>query len=319
MQFPLDSTEESAHLLSPIAVIGTGDLTYSIVTCFLKASYSVTLCTENKDEAEIYIRNYLTDIDGNAFGHKNLKIYNIGQNPGNSKLTIALTGEDLLGKLAVIASLEKILDPFATIAINTESIELNQIQEKAAHPSRIIGLNWTEPAHTTRFLEIITNEQVSSEVKKLIDKVSKTINKDAYTVDNSGVRSRLMSAMIREAFYLVEKGYASVEDIDRACRNDAGYYLPFAGNCRYMDLMGTYAYGMVMKDLNPDLSKARELPGFFAKIVENGGQGMKNGEGLYDYTTEEVKNWKKVFNEFSQQIEVIMNKYPFNHPETDLT
>jgi 3-hydroxybutyryl-CoA dehydrogenase len=319
MQFPLDSTEEATHLLSPVAIIGTGDLTYSIVTCFLKALYFVTLSTENKEEAAIYIRSHLPGIAENAPGHNNLKIYYTGQNPGDSKLTIALTGEDLGGKRAVIASLEKILDPVAIIAINTESIQLDQIQENAAHPSRIIGLNWTEPAHTTRFLEIITNEQVSSEVKRQIDKMATTINKDAYTVDNSGVRSRLMSAMIREAFYLVEKGYASVEDIDRACRNDAGYYLPFAGNCRYMDLMGTYAYGLVMKDLNPDLSKARELPAFFSKIVENGGQGMKNGEGLYHYTAEEVKNWKKVFNEFSQQIEGIMNKYPFNDPETAAT
>lgn len=29
-----------------------------------------------------------------------------------------------------------------------------------------------------------------------------------------------MYAMMREAFHLVENGYADCEDIDRACRND---------------------------------------------------------------------------------------------------
>ncbi|MEO6916559.1 MAG: 3-hydroxyacyl-CoA dehydrogenase NAD-binding domain-containing protein [Chitinophagaceae bacterium] len=313
MPFPSYSTEEPTAPLSSVAVIGTGDLAYSIATCFLLASYAVTLCTENPNEAGTYIRNHAPEIN-----REKLIVNNAFQNPGNTKLIIAVTDEGLLIKQELIASLEKMVDPSATIAINTESIRLDQLQENAAHPSRIIGLNWTEPAHTTLFLEIITNEQVSPGVKTQINKIAETIHKDAYTVENSGVRSRLMSAMIREAFYLVEKGYASVEDIDRACRNDAGYYLPFAGNCRYMDLMGTYAYGMVMKDLNPDLSTARELPFFFTKILETGGEGMKNGKGLYDYTPEEVKNWKEVFNEFSQQIGGIMKKYPFNYPQTDL-
>ncbi|MGH2645825.1 MAG: 3-hydroxyacyl-CoA dehydrogenase family protein, partial [Chitinophagaceae bacterium] len=105
----------------------------------------------------------------------------------------------------------------------------------------------------------------------------------------------------------------SVEDIDRACRNDAGYYLPFAGNCRYMDLMGTYAYGMVMQELNPDLSKDGEVAPFFKRIVEQGGMGMQNGNGFYQYDANEAKKWDQKFRRFSYQIEKIISKYPFNY------
>ena len=125
--------------------------------------------------------------------------------------------------------------------------------------------------------------------------------------------------MVREAFYLVENGYASVEDVDRACRNDAGYYLPFAGNCRYMDLMGTYAYGMVMKYLNPDLSKDRHLPDFFMNIINEGGLGLENGKGFYQYTKEEINLWRDIVSTFSYQIEKIINKYPFNYKEINTT
>ena len=118
--------------------------------------------------------------------------------------------------------------------------------------------------------------------------------------------------MVREAFYLVENGYATVQDIDRACRNDAGYYLPFAGNFRYMDLMGTYSYAEVMKKLNADLSKDNHIPGFFSDIISNGDTGMKSNKGFYNYENGDVEHWNKMFAKFSYKIHEIIAKYPFS-------
>ena len=52
------------------------------------------------------------------------------------------------------------------------------------------------------------------------------------------ITNRIMYAMIREAFYLVENGYATVEDVDRSLRNDLGYWITFAGPFRFMDITG---------------------------------------------------------------------------------
>lgn len=306
--------------ICPILLRGNGNLVYSIALCLLKAKYEVALHTENTSEARSSILQLLSDINnGNekrVLEEGRLKINNtiVKENTG-FKLAIVINEEELFKKREIVSQLENKLSENAIIAINTESISLSEIQKDANHPERIIGLNWTEPAYTTQFLEIITNAAVEKDVLNQINKYAKTWNKDPYTVQNFGVRGRLISAMIREAFYLVENGYASIEDIDRACRNDAGYYLPFAGNCRYMDLMGTYAYGMVMKDLNPDLSKEQKLPEFFTDILKEGGLGMQNGKGLYNYEPDEVKEWRNTFNEFSFKIEEIINKYPFSYTE----
>lgn len=122
--------------------------------------------------------------------------------------------------------------------------------------------------------------------------------------------------MIREAFYLVENGYVSVEGIDRGCRNDAGYYMPFAGNFRYMDLMGTFIYGLVMQDLNPELSKSRHIPHFFQELIQKGNLGMDSGKGFYDYQDGEPENWDALLQQFSYQISDLISKYPFNYEET---
>jgi 3-hydroxybutyryl-CoA dehydrogenase len=205
----------------------------------------------------------------------------------------------------------------ALIAVNTESIALSKLQANASHPSRIIGLNWVEPAHTTFFLEIIANENNDkATVEALAEEAKKHWNKDPYIVSNAlSVRSRLFCAMAREAFYLIENGYATVQDIDRACRNDAGYYLPFAGNFRYMDLMGTHSYAEVMKKLNADLATDTHPPKILTDIVAGGGLGMENNKGFYNYRNGDTADWEKLFSSFSYKIQEIMERYPFNYDD----
>lgn len=302
-----------------VLLSGSGSLTCSIAVCLLKAGHVVDLYTDKVGEAETTIAEHFGEMklrNGKEVHEDWLHVSKDPKDKTAHELAILITEEDLSIKKDLIRQLENLLPSTATIAVNSESIGLDAIQENALHPERIIGLNWTEPAHTTQFLEIITNASVKEYAVDQIKHLSASWGKDPYVVKNFGIRSRLMSAMVREAFYLVENGYATVEDIDRACRNDAGYYLPFAGNCRYMDLMGTYAYGMVMKDLNPDLSKDQELPKFFTDIIKEDCLGMQNGKGLYQYTPAEVKQWQKIFAEFSYQIEKIIKKYPFNYSKT---
>lgn len=307
--------------ITPILIAGNGNLVYSITACLLEAGNDVMLYTENDREALTRVAIHQADIGSEAnrtpFKIDKLSIITNLQKDINCQVAIIITAEDLQLKKEKIKVLEEHLPDDAIITINTESIPLDVIQKNAHHPERIIGLNWVEPAHTTKFLEIISNDSVSKCSLDPLRKLAHLWDKDPYTVSNLGIRSRLLCAMAREAFYLVKNGYATVEDIDRACRNDPGYYLPFSGNCRYMDLMGTYAYGMVMKDLNPDLSSDNNIPNFFSDIIKKNGLGMGNGIGIYSYTKDEVKLWEKVFRKYAYQIQQIMNKYPFANAENN--
>lgn len=238
----------------------------------------------------------------------------------NCQLVILLTEEDLLVKKEAILNLEKRLATNVVIAINTETIALGLLQKDAVAPERIIGVNWTAPADLTYFMEVIANDTTRKEYLEFVVDVAKNEwGKDPYVIQgDTGIRMNLLGALIREAFFLIENGYASVEDIDRACRNDPGYYLPFAGNLRYMDLMGTYAYGMVMKDLNPELSKNQDLPEFFEKLIANREFGMIEGKGFYEYREGEAANWNEFVEKFAEQAHELMGKYPFQSELTRL-
>ncbi|HVS98377.1 MAG TPA: 3-hydroxyacyl-CoA dehydrogenase NAD-binding domain-containing protein [Puia sp.] len=309
---------ETKYKGSPILVTAHGKLASSVTVCLLLAGHPVTLMTEDKEEAIDSINSHfahLSELNGKSLSPDMLEIEGLlDRQAAGHKIGIAITDEDEAVKRTAIRQLERLLFPGSIIAINTESIPLSLLQEGCECPERLIGLNWAEPAHTTFFLEIITNAGTR---KKLADSLYELArdhwNKDPYFVSGEvGIRAKMLSGMIREAFYLVQNGYATIEDIDRACRNDAGYYLPFAGNFRYMDLMGTYAYGLVMKDLNRELSKEARVPRFFEEIIEQGGLGMQNNRGFYPYEPGEAERWNELFSLFSYQIRQIIEKNPFN-------
>ncbi|WP_152266429.1 3-hydroxyacyl-CoA dehydrogenase NAD-binding domain-containing protein [Agriterribacter humi] len=301
-----------------VLITGEGRLTFSIAACLLQSEYSVVLCTENKNEAKKNMAIHYTDLlrhTGQSFNRKQLEVTDILDTELHYKLVVAVTGEDVPGKKLLIRELERKLPAGSLIAVNTESIPLCILQEGARHPERVIGLNWTEPAHTTYFMEIIANAKNDSVLVKQLANEAKTYwGKDPYIISGElGIRAKMMAAMTREAFYLVEKGYASIEDIDRACRNDPGYYLPFAGNFRYIDLMGgAGAYGRVMKDLNPELSKSGKVPDFFTNAAQKP-DGFKRNTGLYEYQEGDMEKWEETFREFSYRIKTIIDKYPFQY------
>lgn len=306
----------------PVLIVGGGDLAAGIAMCLLNAGHHVSVFTDNIAVFEELLNRHIVSQkkdNGKDIVWDKLKICTGLHESKDCKLVIVVTREDEEIKKQLIKKIESFIAKDAVLAINTESIDLARLQKVCTHPGRLIGLNWTEPAYTTFFLEIISSDNNPGFADEVFILAKSYWSKDPYIVNQSGIRSRLISAMVREAFFLVDNGYATAGDIDRACRNDPGYYLPFSGNCRYMDLMGTYAYGVVMKDLNPDLSKAKDLPGFLKKTMADGGLGMENNQGFYNYTDEEVKNWKDKMEEFSYQIQSIIEKYPFNYNKKTFT
>jgi 3-hydroxybutyryl-CoA dehydrogenase len=230
-----------------------------------------------------------------------------------SKLVIECTLEDLDIKKDVYAKIEKHVADDTIITSNTSAIPISILQKNTKIPSRLLGLHWAEPSHTTRFLEIICGDESDAKYAEWLYELSSFWGKEPTLVrkDIRGfITNRLMYAMYREAFNLVENGYASVEDVDRACRNNAGYWMTLVGLFRWMDLTGVAAYHHVMKDLFPTLSNQTEVPKLIDDIVKAGGKGISNAHGFYDYTPEEARLWKETFEEFSYEIRRLALKYP---------
>ncbi len=216
-------------------------------------------------------------------------------------------------KKSVYEKIEAVISNEAILASNTSAIPISLLQKQTLHPRRFFGLHWAEPSHTTRFLEIICGESSDPIKAEFLYTLSHHWGKEPTLVrkDIRGfIANRLMYAMYREAFFLVENGYATIEDVDRACRNNTGYWMTLVGVFRWMDLTGVPAYHTVLKDLFPTLNNSKEVPEFIDKIVREGGKGVANAKGFYEYTPEEARLWEETFTEFSYEIRQLALKYP---------
>lgn len=306
-----------------VGVVGLGLMGCSIATCLLMAGHPVVAIAPIESDllhAEKRIREHLTKSRQEGLIQRepddllnNLTITVDYSALKDCVLVIECTLEDLSVKKSVFEKIEAVITSDALLTSNTSAIPISILQKHTKVPKRFFGLHWAEPSHTTRFLEVICGDLSDVARGEYLYELSQGWGKEPTLVrkDIRGfITNRLMYAMYREAFYLVENGYATVEDVDRACRNNPGYWMTLVGVFRWMDLTGVPAYHAVMKDLFPTLNNSTAVPKLIDDIVKDGGKGVANAHGFHSYTPEEAKLWEETFKEFSYEIRRLALKYP---------
>ncbi|XOV91555.1 MAG: 3-hydroxyacyl-CoA dehydrogenase family protein [Bacteroidota bacterium] len=308
-----------------IGTVGLGLMGCSIATCILVAGHPVTSLVKDMVDAKRAnerINGFLNDLfeqgliteTPEAVLARHLVTDDIDK-LREHEIIIESIFENVEEKRVLFKNLELVLPDNAIIGSNTSAIPISILQEGLIHPERVIGVHWGEPAHITRFMEVICGQQSDVKYAERIIELAVTWGKEPALVkkDIRGfITNRLMYALMREAFSLVENGYANIEDVDRSVRNDLGYWMTFAGPFRFMDLTGIPAYLNVMKDLFPELDNSKEVPDLIKNIVEKGGKGVSNAHGFYSYTKESAEKWEQLFTQFSFKIRELASKYPQN-------
>lgn len=307
----------------PVGIVGLGLMGCSIVTCLLIAGHPVVAVAPISADmltAEKRIREHLLNswqnglIDNEPeFYLKQLIITEDYSLLEPCRLVNECTIENIEIKGSVYKKVEEVIAADAILSSNTSAIPISQLQKLTLYPDRFLGLHWTEPAHTTRFLEVICGDDTDIKKGEYVYELSHLWGKEPILVrkDIAGfITNRLMYAMYREAISLVENGYATIEDVDRSCRNNAGYFMTLVGVFRWMDLTGVPAYHTVMKNLLPTLNNSTEVPELIDKVVREGGKGVLNSHGFYEYEPGEAEVWEETFKEFTYDIRELALKYP---------
>ncbi|HEX2847175.1 MAG TPA: 3-hydroxyacyl-CoA dehydrogenase family protein [Chitinophagaceae bacterium] len=308
-----------------LGTVGLGLMGSSIATCLLASGHEVISLIQDLRKAgeakkriegflqQMYNEGLTTSLPGELIAR-----FTITDKPNDLAgcgLVIESITENIDAKKKLFHQLEEVLKPTAIIGSNTSAIPVTILQDGLRYPERLLGIHWGEPAHVLRFLEVICGQQSAIVYAEKVMELAAGWGKEPSLVkkDIPGfITNRLMYAMMREAFFLVKNGYATYEDIDRACRNDFGYWITFAGPFRFMDLTGIPAYLTVMKGLFPELDTATTPPEFIEELVAAGAKGVSNAKGFYPYTNESAHRWEKLFNEFAFEIRKLSLKYPQN-------
>lgn len=293
-----------------IGVVGLGLLGRGIAACLLSRGFSVVAVARTAEEhaaATPVIEQMLVELAA----HESPASPHGGAAAWQSRLTHALTceplggaafvvesvTEDLATKQRVFDDLEAVLAQDAIIASNTSAIPISVLQQTRKHPARFIGMHWAEPAHATRFLEIIRGEATSDETVARTEALARRVGKDP-TVCHKDIPgfivNRIGYAMYREALDLVNQGVADFETIDRSLRNTLGLWAASCGPFRWIDLTGGPAlYARAMQRVLPTLAARPDVPAPIARLAAEEARGIANGRGFYDYTPADVQAWEE--------------------------
>jgi 3-hydroxybutyryl-CoA dehydrogenase len=316
-------SRRSAEGPGTAGVVGMGLMGTSIAACLLGAGHRV-VCIEIDPEkrrtapkrllrllSEAHARDLLVESEAALIERATISAE--VSNLSDAQIVVESTVESVSVKRQVLAQIESAVKRRTLIGTNTSAIPVTDLQRGAQHPERILGLHWAEPANVTRFMEVICGKETSPASAARAMRLARQWGKEPSLLrkDIRGfITNRIMYAMLREAFYLVEEGYATVADVDRSLRNDLGSWITFAGPFRFMDLTGIPPYATVMKDLLPDLNRSTGVPRLMKKVVNSGARGVSNASGFYRYTPAQAKRWEELFMAFSHEIRDVAMRYP---------
>jgi 3-hydroxybutyryl-CoA dehydrogenase len=186
-------------------------------------------------------------------------------------------------KRQVFAELDRVCSPAAILATNTSSLSVTEIAAATAHPGRVIGMHFFNPAPVMRLVEVVstvlTAEGVPAEVSGLARRLGKS---PVHVSDRAGfVANALLLPYLNHAVRLLETGYASREDIDLAAT--AGIGLPM-GPLALLDLIGLDTALSIMDVLHAEFGTPRySAAPLLRRLAAAGRTGRKSGRGIYDY------------------------------------
>jgi len=183
-------------------------------------------------------------------------------------------------------TLEEFMKPDAIVASNTSTFPITRLMEKAGFAERMIITHFFNPGHLVPLVEIVKHEKTKSEiVEKTIDLMN-SIGKSPVLLKKeiSGfIANRLQTALMREAFYLLQEGVADAHAIDTAITAGPGFRWAFTGPIEIADFGGLDTWQRVFDNVAPDLNKDIEAPAIIRELVQQGKLGTKSGEGIYPY------------------------------------
>ena len=140
--------------------------------------------------------------------------------------------EDLSLKKRLISKIERIISKDTIISSSTSSFMPSELQNGCIRPERVIVGHPMNPPHLIPVVEIVLgeafNQEISNRAKSFynsLQRVPVQIKKEM----RGHLANRLMSALYREAVYLVSEGVADVEDVDAVISNGPGLRLALLG------------------------------------------------------------------------------------------
>jgi len=287
-------SDSEPRTFSTIGVVGLGTMGAGIAEVFARHGFKV-VGVERNDESVERGRKHLEHSTGRAVQRGKLSEAEQAELLGRVTYSTSLKDlseadfvveavvESLDIKKEIFAELESIVSTDAILATNTSSLSVTEISTANAHPGRVVGVHFFNPAPVQNLVEVVrtvvTEPDVLEDVKALVQQVGKT---PVVCGDKAGfIANTLLFGYLNHAVSMYEAKYATREDIDAAMRYGCGYPM---GPLALLDLIGLdTAYEILDTMYRQGRDRLHAPAPILKQMVTAGMLGRKTGRGFYTY------------------------------------
>jgi 3-hydroxybutyryl-CoA dehydrogenase len=185
-------------------------------------------------------------------------------------------------KVEIFTVLDRTCRPDTILASNTSSLSITEIAAVTYRARKVVGMHFFNPVHKMKLLEVVRALETDDDTLAAAAEVGKRMGKEVVVIKESPgfITSRINAMIGNEAFYMLQEGIASAEDIDKALKLGLNHPM---GPFELVDLVGLDTRLHILEYLHKTLGEKYRPCSLLVQYVKAGRLGRKAGRGVYTY------------------------------------
>ena len=285
-----------------ICVTGAGQMGAQIALQAALAGYDVALHDVSEAQLEKAVagnrphlqrrveKGKLTAAEADAAFARLLPTTDLAVACAEADFVIEAVVELLEVKRQVFAELDRLAPARAILATNSSYLGNSRLADATSRPDKVINMHFFYPPLVMQLVEVVRGAATSDETVEVTAELARRMGKVPVRVNQElpgFLVNRILRAITTEAYYLLDQGVASFEDIDLAC--ELGLNHPM-GPFRLGDFSGLdIGYNARVERFRETGDEQYRPSPELEKRVLRGDLGRKSGRGFYDYSAQPPK------------------------------
>ncbi|WP_308221057.1 3-hydroxybutyryl-CoA dehydrogenase [Gordonia sp. ABSL49_1] len=285
-----------SHGITRVGVVGAGQMGAGIAEVCARANTDVLVFESTRELAAAGRTRVLRSLDRGVSSGKlterereqaalRLRFTSDLGEFADRQLVCEAVVEDEDVKAELFAQLDKVVtDPEAVLASNTSSIPIMKLGMATQDAGRVVGLHFFNPVPVLPLVELVTTLATAPEVGNRAEAFAHDVlgKQVVRSADRSGfVVNALLVPYLLSAIRMVESGFATVEDIDKAMVLGCAHPM---GPLKLADLVGLDTVKAIADKMYEEFKEPLySPPPVLLRMVEAGRLGKKAGRGFYQY------------------------------------
>ena len=202
-------------------------------------------------------------------------------------LVIESVPEEKEPKFACYAAIESAYAGAPVLASNTSALDLEELAQPLKYPGRFLGIHYFMPADVNTLVEVApvraTEPAAADTAVRLLEAAGRSVVRLQRAVPGLLI-NRLQHAILHEAYYLIDEGIATAEEIDRCAREMLAPRMCITGLIEQKDISGLDTHALAQRALVPLLHHGDKPRRALQHLYAAGHLGIKTGKGFYDWS-----------------------------------